>query len=350
MARSDTNEYTGRSMKFRQIFFLAVVVLLIVLLLRNTGHLHELVQLLKQVNLFVLALIIPVRYAYYWSNTRFYQHFYTIYGKKLSFRELFPAVMSMNFINTVIPSGGVSGLTYFTKAFERRVTHRQALLAQAFWYIAVLVSMVFVLALSFLILLATNAVLPVSSRFILVLSLILLIGGIMLFALTLNDQILVKALYVLTRPANWILRLLKRPPLTEKHIERFVGGYHDLIELFREQPKRAVRPFLDALLTIGVELLSLTIIFLAFGKVVNVGAVGVAYILAMLFSIASIFTNGVGAYEAAMVGVFTALGYPLELSISVTALYRLIAMWLFIPFGLYFYRHRVEREIEEEEA
>lgn len=337
-------------MKTRQLFFFIVVILLGALVLRNTGHLEELFQLLRKVNLLVLLLIIPVRYAYYWANTRFYGHFYLLYGKRISYRELFPAVMSMNFINTVIPSGGVSGLTYFTKAFERRVTHRQALLAQAFWYIAVLLSMVLVLGLSFLILLLTNAVVPVSSRLILVMTLLLLIGGFIVFALTLNDSIFIKALYVLTRPANWILRLLKRSPLTAKHIERFVDGYHELLELFWDQPKRAVQPFMDAFTTICVELVSITIVFLAFGTLVNPGAVGVAYILAMFFSLASVFTNGIGAYEAAMVAVFTALGYPLELSISVTALYRLISVWMFIPFGLYFYRHRVAREIEEEEA
>ena len=337
-------------MKFRHFAFFIILILLAVLLLRNGGHLEDLWRLLRQVNLLILALILPVRYGYYWANTRFYQHFYRLYHKKLSYQELFPAVISMNFLNTVIPSGGVSGLTYFTKVFEKKVTHRQALLAQSFWYIAVLASFGLVMGLSFVTLILTNSVSPASYRFVLVLALIIIFAVFLVFALSLNELVLTKALFVATRPANWVMKLLKRPVITEAHIKRFEDGYHDLVDLFRAQPRTAVRPFMDALMTIAVEIVSISIIFLAFGKLVNPAVVGMAYILAMVFSIASIFTNGVGAYEATMVAAFTALGQPLELSLSVTALYRLIAMWLFIPFGLYYYRHQTVVMPDREEG
>jgi uncharacterized membrane protein YbhN (UPF0104 family) len=39
-----------------------------------------------------------------------------------------------------------------------------------------------------------------------------------------------------------------------------------------------------------------------------------------------------------MVATFVALGQPLGLSLSVTLVYRTIALWLFLPVGLYFYK------------
>ena len=88
------------------------------------------------------------------------------------------------------------------------------------------------------------------------------------------------------------------------------------------------------------------VVFLAFGKVVNPGVVGAAYVLALLSSALSFFTSGVGAYEATMVAVFVALGVSFNVAFSVTAIYRLIAFWLFIPLGLYFYKgHALDEEV-----
>ena len=46
-------------------------------------------------------------------------------------------------------------------------------------------------------------------------------------------------------------------------------------------------------------------------------------------------------YEATMVAVEVALGIPFGLAFSVTTIYRLMALWLFIPVGLWFYKRQV---------
>ncbi|MEI7818601.1 MAG: lysylphosphatidylglycerol synthase transmembrane domain-containing protein [bacterium] len=328
-------------MKLRHFAFFIILVVLGILVLQNIGKLGELINLLKNVNIAILLLIIPVRYLYYWSNSRYYVHFYRLFNRRLQFKKVYPAVVSMNFVNTVIPSGGISGGTFFANALEEKVTSRESFLAQAFWYLASFIGLVTVLASSFIILFFSNSILRVSYRFILIFISILLAVSFLVFAISLNETIMQKVLYISTRPINWLLKLIKRPAIGEVHIERFVSGYHDLIELFQASPRRAVQPFLDALICILVEVLSIMVVFLAFGVVINPGVAAAGYIFAMMFSLLSIFTNGVGAYEATMVAVFVALGQPLELSISVTAVYRLIAMWLFIPYGLWFYKQQM---------
>lgn len=325
-------------MKLRHFAFFLILLLFGVFVVRSAGKLEQLIELLKSVNILVLLLIIPARYGYYWANTRYYDHFYKLFKRKVPFTQLFVSVMAMNFVNTVLPSAGISGATYFAHSLEEKVTARESYLAQFFWYIATFLSVAFVLGLSFIVLFFSSTIAQASFRVILVVTSIILGATILIMAVTLNQTIFEKVLYILTRPMNWLLKLLKRPPLGEVAISRFVESFQDLVHLFAANPKRAVRPLLDAFLCIVFEVLSITIVFLAFGELINPGIIGVAYIFALLFSVLSVFTAGVGVYEATMVAVMVGLGVRFDVAFSVTALYRIAALWLFIPVGFFFYQ------------
>lgn len=329
-------------MKLRHFAFFIIIILLGVLLVRNAGKLSQFVELLHQLNIWVLLLIIPARYGYYWFNTRYYSHFFSLFDKPgiIPKKELFQGVVSMNFVNTVIPSGGLSGAAFFAKIYEDKITNRESFLAQFFWYIATFLSLVLCLALSFTILLFSNAIAQVSFRLVLFIIVLCLFAALITVALTLNEWLLEKVLFIVTRPINWVLKLIKKGSLSEKEVERFVTGFHELVQLFSRQPREGLRPFLDALACIGCEVLSIFIVYLAFGELVNPGMIGAAYVFALLFSTLSFFTSGVGLYEATMVAVSVALGVPLSLAISVTAVYRLVALWLFIPIGLLLYKRQ----------
>lgn len=332
-------------MKLRQLAFFIVLILLGLLLVRNFGKIPEFITLLKSLNIWILMLIIPIRYGYYWASTRFYQHFYGLFNRRLSYKELFPGVINMNFLNTVVPSGGLSGAAYFARMYSDRITNRQSYLAQFFWYIGTAVSLILILAASFLILFFSNSIIQVSFRLTLIFISVLLSIAIVAVVVTLNPFLFKKLLFVLTRPANWILKLIKRDMLSQIQINRFVDNYHDLITMFSKHPRRAVRPFLDTFICILCEVASLLVVFLAFGKFVNPGVIGAAYVLALLSSALAFITAGVGVYEATMVAIFVALGVSFDVAFSVTTVYRLIAFWGFIPLGLYFYkRQTLDRE------
>ncbi len=333
-------------MKFRQFAFFIALILVGVLLVRSAGKFEQFVELLQHVNIAVLLLLLPARYLYYWSNTRYYEHFFQIFKRKVPFRELFGSVLSMNFVNTVLPSAGLSGATYFAHRLDKTVTARESYLAQFFWYMATFLSIVLMLLLSFVVLFFSNSIAQVSFRVTLIVMSFLLFAALGITAITLNQTIFNRVLYILTRPINWALKILKRPAIGPKEIQRFVDGFNDLVQVFLKRPRKAAQVFLDALLCVFAEVLSISIVFLAFGQLVNPGIIGAAYIFALLLSVLSIFTAGVGVYEATMVGVFVALGLPFNLAFSVTALYRIVALWLFIPVGLYFYKKQTIDEVQ----
>lgn len=334
-------------MKLRHFIFFVALVLLGVLFLRNAGQLEQFISLLRDINLWVLLLVLPVRFGYYWASTRFYEHFFRgIYKKRIAFWQLFEGVVSMNFVNTVVPTGGVSGAAYFARIFRTKISQKQSFIAQFFWYIAIFLSLVIVLAVSFLVLFFSQSIIRVSYRLVLVVVSLLLFIALSMIAMTLNPKLFERVLFYLTRPINWVLKLVRQGQIGESQTAQFVDGYRTLIELFARRPRRVFRPLGDALLCILFEVLSIFIVFLAFGQVVNPGVIGVAYIFALLMSTLSFFTSGVGMYEATMVAVMMALGLSFGLAFSVTTIYRLLALWLFIPVGLWFYKRQL-LDIEE---
>ena len=78
--------------------------------------------------------------------------------------------------------------------------------------------------------------------------------------------------------------------------------------------------------------------FIAFGVAPNPGVIIAAFLIALLASMLSIFTSGIGIYEIGMVAILVGLGLSFDVSFSASIVYRIVALWLFLPIGLYFYK------------
>jgi uncharacterized protein (TIRG00374 family) len=86
------------------------------------------------------------------------------------------------------------------------------------------------------------------------------------------------------------------------------------------------------------DLITIYIVFLSFGQIINPGIVIAGYVIALITSLASVITAGIGVYEAGMVATFVGLNIPFDIAFAVTIVYRIVSLWLFIPIGLIFYK------------
>jgi len=101
---------------------------------------------------------------------------------------------------------------------------------------------------------------------------------------------------------------------------------------------------LFALLANVAEILTIYAVYLAFGELVNPGAVIIAYAIANFAGLISVLPGGVGIYEALMTAVLATAGVPPGLSLPVTVMYRILNMSLQLPIGWYFYHKTVGKE------
>lgn len=326
-------------MKVRHFLFFIGLILVIIIIVAQFGQIQNFVLLLRKTHWWVLIFVVFLRFCYYWANTLYFRRFFEVFKKKLRFNPLFSATTTLNFVNIAFPTAGISGITYFTQQLAPDIEKSDSTLAQLTWYLLTALSYVIMLGLGFILLLMSNQVVKISSRLLLVIIFVLLFIAISLVIFLFNKGLTEEITYFFARPVNAILRRAKKRPYGKKRIEKFYAELRTSIDFLRLNWSSLHKPFGYAFLMVFFDMASIFVVFLAFGKLVNPGVVMTAYVIATLTSLASIFTAGVGAYEAGMIATFTGLGIPFDLAFSVTIVYRVIALWLFLPIGLFFYKH-----------
>lgn len=325
-------------MKIKHFLFFIALVILGILFVLNIGKLQNLKNLVQNMNIWILSSIIIVRYLSYWANSKYFQAFFKIFDQKIKHKRLFPVVMSMNFVNTVFPSGGISGVSFMSHELSDQVNSRTVTMAQIFWYPISFFCYLIYAILAFGLLFLSNQPIRISSKIVLIFLITIIVLGAVAAVLLFSRDLTKRLMYWLTRPINAVLKRFKHDTLSAKNVESFINDFYDTLSYISKNHLQLRSPILAVMAYVFFEVLSIYIVFLAFGALVNPGVVIAGYVLALVFSLASIFTGGIGVYEATMVATFVALGQPFALSLPVVTVYRLIALWLFIPLGLYYYK------------
>lgn len=328
-------------MKWRHFFFFLAVVLLVVLVINQFGQIEKFIATLKHVLLYVLVLVLPLRYLYYRQNARYFEAFFGIFNEKTRFPGLFRAVTAMNFVNIIFPSGGISGVSYLRKTLGRDISSPTITLAQVFYYALLFAALIMSLFVAFVLLLLSNQVIKISSRITLLILFMILVGTIAIAVFIINKKFTKETIVALLRPANWFLRRLHKKPIAASKISGFVDEFHDSLLFLRDNWTKLIKPFWHIMLMLFCDFVSVYIIFLAFRTWVNPGVVIAGFVLAQAASLAAILTAGVGVFEAAMIATFVGLGVGFDLAFSVTIVYRSISLWLFIPVGVYLYKRGI---------
>lgn len=327
-------------MKIRRLLYFVVIAVIGVLLVANLGQFKTFLETIKGANLLILATILVARYFYYWSNAKYFTSTFKIFGGNITFRRALETSIVYNFLNTVIPSGGVSGTSYVAREFHDDVKASVATAVQLAWYVFTMIGYFVVLLLGFISLLASNQISKVSFRVVTLVVVLIIIAMIVIGAIAANYELAKKIAWKLMRPINWILRKFKSREVGRDQLYKFMEEFYHSFRIMLAARSKLWKPLVYSFCGVAAEIISIYIVFLSLGRAVNPGVVVAGYSLAMLSSFSALLTSGVGVYEAVMSATFVALGESFGTSFAVVLIYRFIAMWLFIPLGLYIYRRK----------
>lgn len=325
-------------MKLRHLLFFIAIIIIVVLAYSQFHQVQTFRQLFAQVNWWLLILALPIRYMYYRSNAKYFQHFFKIFDQKAPFGPLTEATITMNFVNIVFPSGGISGLSYIRKVLDGKVDSSKVTLAQLSWYILSFVAYLLFLLLAFMLLLLSNQVIQISSRIVVLVLFVVIAVGIAILTFIFSPNLVASIALIAAKPVNRILKIIRKRVFGKERIRQFLEQLHGSILFLQANRSKLGKPFIYTCLMIWWDLLTIYLVFLAFGEIVNPGVVMAGYIIALITSMVSIFTAGIGVYEAGMVATFVGLNIPFDLAFAVTIMYRIISLWLFLPVGLIFYK------------
>jgi uncharacterized protein (TIRG00374 family) len=307
---------------------------------------------LHRVNLWWIASMIPIQIVNYHAQTKLYQGLFSVVGNKLRFWPVYRVALELNFVNHVFPSGGVSGISYFGVRLRRGdITGGKATLVQAMKLALVFISFEVLLLVGLLFMAGEGRI---NNLVILAASSIstLMFAGTLAFIYVIRSEHRIKTTFAgVTTFINAVIRAVlprKEEALSLARVERVVQEFHINYKVIERNYKQLKGPFWWALVINATEVASIYVVYIAFGEMVNLGAIILAYAVANFAGLVSVLPGGVGVYEALMTGVLAASGVPAALSLPVTVMYRVINTLIQVPPGYYLY-HRSLHSIDSKE-
>ena len=297
---------------------------------------------LSDLNYFWLLMIIPLQIGNYSSVAKYYQTYLRNLGEKIAFGPLFKIALEMNFVNNVFPSGGVSGFGYFSMRMNSEgVSTSKATLTQVMRHTLTFLSFIVYMMVALLILSlfgnASRFMILVSSSII---SFILIATGFIVYIISNASRVKMFVAF-LPRVINKVGRVVLRGKLPRINIEKIENLFQQLHEdylLIHRDWRLLKKPFFWTLMMNLTELLTINVVYFAFGKTANFGALIIAYAVANIAGLVAVLPGGFGVYEGLMTGVLTGAGIPKALALSATLVYRVLNMSIFLPIGFVLYQ------------
>lgn len=320
---------------------IATVVALLVLVYAVRHQLVDTLENLKKVHVWALVLLIPIQWLNYDAQARLYQGLFKVVGNTLSYKFLFKTSLELNFVNSVFPSGGVSGISYFgVRMRNNEITGGKATLVQIMKLMMLFLSFEILLIFGLLFMAIGGRV---NSLVILVMSSVstLLVVGTIAFVMIIGHQRRINATFTaITKALNWIIHIVRPKHPEAINIEKArtaVDELHHNYKVIETHYRELKWPFFWAFVANLVEVFAVYVVYIAFGNWVNLGSVILAYSIANFAGLVSVLPGGVGIYEALMTAVLAAAGVPAAASIPVTVMYRVLNMLIQLPPGYYYY-------------
>lgn len=335
-------------MKFRTWLSIITLTLLAVVVVAAWGDIREAFGYLGKVDLWILALIIPVQFVSYFATGEMIFSYLRAKGniRELNVLKVTRMALELNFVNHVFPSGGAAGAAYFSWLLSRHgVSSGRAIMAQIVRFALTFLSFVLLLLVALSVLIIDHSVDRVTILLSLLLAVLAVgatIGGMYLLG---SKKRLDAFATWLTRSVNRIVRRVtrgkKRSILKETAITTFFVDIHDDFLAIRRDKKILTKPFLWAILANIMDVVLIYTAFWSFGVQVNPALIFIAFGLASIAGAVVVTPGGAGVYELVMVAFLTSAGVPPTTAIAGTLLARVLLMLLTIVFGYAFYQFTV---------
>lgn len=344
-----TTDNTSFWKKYWKLIVNVVTILALVgFLFAIRGQLVDTFEEITHVAWWVLLLIIPLQIWKYDAQARLYRALFLIVGNRFSYRQMYETALELNFVNTVFPSGGVSGISYYgVRMRADNMTGGRATLVQIMKLGLQFLSFEVLLAFGLLALAIKGDV----NVFIFMLTVILatlLVAATAFFAYILGARGRIGAFHVALRGfVNAAYKLLTggrgKRRFELARVDDLLLELHSNFQTIKGRWRELKRPFYLALAVNVAEILTIYAVYVAFSQWVNIGAVILAYSVANFAGFVSVLPGGVGIYEALTVAVLVAGGVPAALGLSVTIMFRMLSTILQLVPGYYFYHRTIHR-------
>jgi uncharacterized protein (TIRG00374 family) len=303
-------------------------------------------KLLETVNIWILLLIIPIQIFSYYTNG---EMLFSYLRSKKSIENV-PGLtlarmsLEMNFVNHILPSGGMSGISYMGwRLGKYGVSQGRAAMAQAVRFSMGFIAYIVLLMLAVIIVTIDTGV----NRWVIFVSSALtstMIGVIIAGMYLMNRKTRIEKF---AHWLDWLVNTTVRKVtfgrivrlISHKSIETFFNELRiDYDEILLDK-KILIKPLLWGVAFTIAEVSMFWITFAALGAVVNPAPILIAYGVASSAGFFVVTPGGAGAYEAIMIAFLAIAGLSQGTAIAGIVLTRVILLLGTIILGYLFYQH-----------
>ena len=333
--------------RWKLILNLVTLAALIVLVYAIRHQLGDTLRNLTHVNGWALLLIVPVEALNYHAQAKLYQRLFGLVGNKLNYKFLYKTSLELNFVNHVFPSGGVTGISYFGLRMRKgtEISGGKATLVQVMKLAMQFLSFEVLIIIGLLCLAALGRVNNLIILVATALSTLLLVGTFG-FAYIVGSQTRINHFFTtVTQGLNRVIQVV-RPNFPETinigRARKVFNDFHDNYQQIVGRWRELRAPFWYAFLANSTEVLAVYVVYIAFDKFVNIGAVILAYAIANFAGLVSVLPGGIGIYEGLMTAVLASTGISPSISLPVTVMYRVVNTAIQLPPGYYLYQKALQ--------
>lgn len=327
---------------------LITIVLLLVVIYTTREEIIQAWYLLWQVDLWKLALIIPLQVISYFAAAEMIFSYLRKKGKiNAGPWERTKMALELNFVNHILPSGGVSGASYMAWRLGKiGVRYGRATLAQV-----VRLAMTFV---AFLVLMLIAVLMITFDGEISRLTLLVSSGlaSLIVFSLLVaiyfigNEKRLRSASKYVSRGINKLGHKVfrrKKPVLTEIRVTEFFTELHEDFSVIAKDWRLLKGPLFWGIIFTIAEVAMFWVAFWALGTVINPAPLLIAYGLGVIAGAFFITPGGAGGFEVLMIAFLSTAGISNSVVVAGVLLARTILILVTIVTGYIFYQNALSK-------
>lgn len=314
--------------------------LLVVLVSFRRDVLVETYEVLKDIDLrYVIALPL-LQLLSYMLVAGYYKQFFKAFKKQVNYLRMLGIVLSLTFVDQVLPSGGLSGTTYLVYGLRHKLKVGTITLAHLGRYMISYLSYFLILATALLFLLYGEGQVnqSVYGYLVTLMSVAIVFGVFFLWTISSYERVN-KYLGALGRGVDYLSRKFRggKEVFGEDLIVRTAQEFYSGFDLFRSDARKLIAPISLMMLAGVVNVFIVYFSFVAIGYDLNPGAIIFSFAVANAVGVLSVVPGDFGVHEGTMVAMLTLTGSPVAEAISATLLYRIFVKFVFLPlnFSLY---------------
>jgi uncharacterized protein (TIRG00374 family) len=336
----------------RRIIIVIALFLATVFVISKFTELQSILNALRRSNPSFLLVALLFEIVCLFNTAATFSALYRLVGLSEGRWQMFLMTTAANFVNVIVPSGGVGGIAVFLDSGQRRkIPVGRVLVVGVLYLIYEYAALFCIITMGFIVLLKRhdlNTLELVAAGFLVLVALIdvtILVLGYK------SSEKLGRLLAWCSKLVNRVLRpFLHRDYLKVENAYTFSDDIAEGIKTIRSSPKNLVWPFLLTLNNKALLLCVLAFTFLALKTPFSMGTLVGGLSVSYLFFYASPTPSGVGFVEGVLPLTLYSLRVPYTDAVLITLAFRGLTIWLAMILGAIAFRllQRQTKTIPEE--